>query len=99
METLHYEFPASPPAQQRVQVGVVASGDLEVLLEPSSHPHTRINIMTSVTGRKALWDAVMQRIFADSSRPAVQIEINDCGATPGVVRLRLEQALELAHTS
>jgi malonate decarboxylase delta subunit len=36
-------------------------------------------------------------MFAGADLPAVRIEINDCGATPGVVRMRIEQALEEAR--
>ncbi len=36
--------------------------------------------------------------FTAQIPPAVNIDIHDFGATPGVVRLRLEQALEeIAH--
>lgn len=39
-----------------------------------------------------------ERIFTAQIPPAVNIDIHDFGATPGVVRLRLEQALEeIAH--
>jgi malonate decarboxylase delta subunit len=36
---------------------------------------------------------VLDRFFA-RHRPAVTVTINDFGATPGMVTLRLEQALE-----
>ena len=41
---------------------------------------------------------IRDRIFTAQIPPAVNIDIHDFGATPGVVRLRLEQALEeIAH--
>jgi malonate decarboxylase delta subunit len=98
METLHYEYPAAQAASKRALAGVVGSGDLEVLLEPHADGHTRITIHTSVEGMGKVWQALMSRLFSAGDLPACQIEINDFGATPGVVRLRIEQALEsLCH--
>ncbi len=96
METLTFEFQAGTPLRASVRTGVVASGDLEILLSPASSTLTRVTITTAVNGKKALWTAVLGRFFDTSPRPAAHIEINDNGATPGVVRLRLEQAFELA---
>ena len=42
----------------------------------------------------ASWKAVMDRFFAKYDG-AVRIDINDAGATPGSVMLRLEQAVEV----
>ncbi|MDQ4371202.1 hypothetical protein RBU13_34780, partial [Pseudomonas aeruginosa] len=44
----------------------------------------------------ARWQQLFARVFAASTAPAASIRIHDFGATPGVVRLRLEQALEEA---
>lgn len=97
MEKLSFEFPAASPAAQRCFVGVVGSGDLEILLEPHSAGQTHIHITTSVDGMQPVWAALLSRIFCDPLRPAVTLEINDFGATPGVVRLRIEQALGQAQ--
>ena len=35
MQTLNYRFPAKHAATHAVHIGVVASGDLEILLEPT----------------------------------------------------------------
>lgn len=96
METLTFEFQAGTPLRASVRTGVVASGDLEILLSPAPSTLTRVTITTAVNGKKALWTAVLGRFFDTSPRPAAHIEINDNGATPGIVRLRLEQAFELA---
>lgn len=96
MENLSYQFKASAKVavlQRQVLVGVVGSGDLEVLLEPQSD-QIDIQVCTSVDGMAQVWEALMQRLFATAVLPPMCIEINDFGATPGVVRLRLEQALE-----
>ena len=93
MEVLRFTYPANEPVSQRVHVGVVASGDLEVLLEPSADAHAHVEVTTSVDGFGTVWKHVLDRFFAHFAK-AVAIEINDAGATPGVVMLRLEQAAE-----
>ncbi|CAB3725984.1 malonate decarboxylase subunit delta [Paraburkholderia rhynchosiae] len=94
METIVLEFPASLPARGRALAGVVASGDLEVLLESNTAYRTVVSITTSVDGMGRVWNAVLERIFGDGSLPAAKLEINDSGATPGVVRMRIGQVFE-----
>lgn len=94
METIVFEFPAGQPAQRRAAAGVVASGDLEVLLEANDAHRTVVNITTSVDGKARVWEAVLERIFGDGLLPAAKLEINDSGATPGVVQMRIGQVLE-----
>ncbi|MBP0588427.1 malonate decarboxylase subunit delta [Paraburkholderia sp. LEh10] len=94
METLVFEFPAGQPAPRRAIAGVVASGDLEVLLEANNAQRTVVNITTTVDGKSRIWEAVLERIFGDGSLPAARLEINDSGATPGVVQMRIGQVLE-----
>ncbi|TWI69370.1 malonate decarboxylase delta subunit [Pseudoduganella lurida] len=96
MERLQFEFPAGAPAASRTVTGVVASGDLEVLLEPQAAGSTSVAVQTSVDGYGGTWTALLARVFADAALPAARIEINDNGATPGVVRMRIEQAYEEA---
>jgi malonate decarboxylase delta subunit len=86
---------ASIPVMQRAHVGVVASGDLEILLQPVQ-ADAFVLVRTCVPGHQTTWRAVFSRFF-DRWPYAVSIEINDHGATPGIVWLRLEQALELAR--
>jgi len=98
MEKIHLEYSAQAPASSRTQVGVVGSGDLEVLMEPGEPGKTIININTSVDGSTPVWHAQMDRLFKQADLPAVRIDINDFGATPGVVQMRIAQALEeIAH--
>ncbi|MFP3563496.1 malonate decarboxylase subunit delta [Paraburkholderia sp. SIMBA_030] len=99
METIVLEFPAGQPAQGRALAGVVASGDLEVLLEANASHRTVVNVTTSVDGMGRVWQAVLERIFGDGTLPAAKIEINDSGATPGVVRMRIGQVLEQLATT
>ncbi|UIF90800.1 malonate decarboxylase subunit delta [Cupriavidus sp. UYPR2.512] len=94
MEQLRFEFPAGQPAKARVLVGVVGSGDLEVLVEPGSGGVTTVEVTTSVNGYGRVWDAQLARVFAAEPRASMQIRIHDFGATPGVVGMRLAEAFE-----
>jgi malonate decarboxylase delta subunit len=95
MERLEYRYPASRKVARRAHVGVVGSGDLEVLLEPIDGDAATVVVQTSVNGFAATWKAVLDRFFARYDG-IVRIEINDAGATPGAVLLRLEQAAEMS---
>jgi malonate decarboxylase delta subunit len=96
MEKIFHQYPAGPSAARRALAGVVGSGDLEVLLEPNGNGMTTISISTSVNGKGPVWNALLDRVFSAGLLPAARIEINDCGATPGVVRMRIEQAFDEA---
>jgi malonate decarboxylase delta subunit len=93
MEVLEFQFSVKGKAKGRAHVGVVGSGDLEVLLEPHEGAMAHVRVRTSVTGFSEQWQAVLDRFFRQYDK-AVAIEINDAGATPGVVALRLAQAAE-----
>jgi|SRR5580693_6017883 malonate decarboxylase delta subunit len=93
MEKLYFEYPASQSVKQRAHVGVVGSGDLEILLEPSRDDTAQVSVTTSVDGFGKTWKLVMDRFFS-RYQYAASIEINDFGATPGAVAMRLEQAVE-----
>ena len=93
MEKIQFDYSAKHTVKQRVHVGVVGSGDLEVLLEPSPDERTHVVVNTSVDGFGATWKNVLDRFFV-RFHGAVSIEINDFGATPGTVMLRLAQAVE-----
>lgn len=97
MQTLSLDYPAGAPAARRAIAGVVGSGDLEVLLEPAQAGRSTVAVKTSVDGVNDIWTAVIDRIFGDGHGPAVALEINDFGATPAVVRLRIAQAMEQAN--
>ena len=42
METMHFDYPASTTVPKRICLGVVASGDLEVLLQPSKDAQSHV---------------------------------------------------------
>jgi malonate decarboxylase delta subunit len=96
MEQIELTYPASRNVNKKAHVGVVGSGDLEVLLEPAEGEVARVFIRTSVDGFRDTWKAVLDRFFARYDG-AVRIQINDAGATPGIVYLRLEQAVEVSE--
>jgi malonate decarboxylase delta subunit len=93
MEKLTFTYPAGVAIATRAHVGVVASGDLEVLLEPSPSTESKVTVNTSVAGFGLVWKTVLDRFFSHFDA-AVAVEINDFGATPGLVTLRLAQAAE-----
>lgn len=95
MERLTFTYPATARLASRAHVGVVASGDLEVLIEPATTQQATVCVTTSVDGFGPVWKSVLDRFFA-GFMTAASIEINDFGASPGLVMLRLEQAAEAA---
>ena len=97
MESFAFDYPATQPVARRAHVGVVGSGDLEVLLEPTATGQTHFAVRTATAGFQHTWRAVFERFVAQHPINATLI-INDFGATPGVVALRLAQALEIANS-
>jgi len=94
MEILHFSYPATATAHGQILVGVVGSGDLEILLEPATTGQTTVQVTTSVDGCEPIWRAQLERYFGNGAGFALKVEINDFGATPGVVGMRIAQALE-----
>ena len=77
-------------------VGVVASGNLEVLVEENSiqKDKTTFDIKTSAGGYEETWKAVVNDIADEYETGGLNFNINDSGAVPAVVSLRLRQAIE-----
>jgi len=96
MESFSFKYPASKNITQRAHIGVVGSGDLEILMNPSESDQTEFIVRTASDGFKQTWQAVFDRFTAFNDYKAV-ITINDFGATPGVVSLRLAQVIEIAN--
>ncbi|WP_158799294.1 malonate decarboxylase subunit delta [Pedobacter sp. L105] len=96
MESFSFKYPAGKKVAQRAHVGVVGSGDLEILLEPGNNNQTEFIVRTAADGFQEIWKAVFERFIALNDIDAV-VTLNDFGATPGVVSLRLAQVLELAN--
>jgi malonate decarboxylase delta subunit len=96
METFSYTYPAGKEVSQRAHTGVVGSGDLEIIIEPATNNTLEFTVRTASEGFQETWQAVFKRFVAQNDINA-KVTINDFGATPGVVSLRLAQALEIAN--
>ena len=98
MEHLTFDYSAQRAVKARSHVGVVGSGDLEVLLSPNDTMAAHVVVNTSVDGYSHIWKSVLDRFFTRYDGAAA-IEINDFGATPGVVALRLAEAIEAVEAA
>ncbi|MYZ44770.1 malonate decarboxylase acyl carrier protein [Schauerella aestuarii] len=75
-------------------VGVVASGNLEVLVERALPDDLcEVDIRTSATGFADVWQAVIADFADRGALGGLRFSINDGGARPDTVSLRLAQAL------
>jgi malonate decarboxylase delta subunit len=97
MEQLNYHHTARSRAKgsrQQAIVGVVASGDLEVLVERTlPDGECEVDIRTSVTGFGDVWRAVVADFVQLRSPGGLKLSVNDGGARPDMVSLRLAQAV------
>jgi len=99
MQHLKFEFDGgvNPPKAGRkpVLVGVVASSNLEVLVEPADlGGKCRFEVTTTVVGFDEVWRAVFAD-FLERQKPRDAVfSINDFAATPPAVSFRLDQAWE-----
>ena len=95
MQTMTFEYDAKSKAKGQCAtaiVGVVASGNLEAMFERKL-PDTKckVEISTSVTGFDDIWKAVVADFVERASPGGMHIAINDGGARPDTVSLRLMQ--------
>lgn len=77
-----------------VLVGVVGSGNLEVLVEPADEAGCAVQVETSARGFGDIWSAVVHDFHARHRLGGLRVSVNDMGATPAVVSLRLDQAVQ-----
>lgn len=96
MDTFHFVRPARHVPIDQALVGYVGSGDLEVMIDHSDQFQADIHIHSSAAGGEQRWLSIIERLEVDHPLPAMRMDIHDFSATPGVIRLRLEQALEQA---
>ena len=95
METLQFQLAGKkkPAEFTPILVGVVGSGNLEVMIEPRpDSAQCHVDVITSAQGFGPIWAAVMQDFQERHDLTGIAISINDMGATPAVVSLRLDQA-------
>lgn len=77
-------------------VGVVASGNLEILLERLLDPtQCSVEVATPMKGFEDVWSAVLADFVERASPGGLRISINDGGARPDTVALRLMQGVRL----
>ena len=80
--------------------GVVASGNLEVLLERVlAGTRCEVLIKTPVGGFDAVWQAVVDDFIERYSPGGLRISVNDGGARPDTVSLRLAQGVRLMEAT
>lgn len=80
---------------KKVVCGVVSSGNLEVIIEENQSVETLFNLQTPIEGYCLVWTKVIENFVAEYKPIGLQFTLNDNGATPPVVALRLRQAFEL----
>jgi malonate decarboxylase delta subunit len=77
-------------------LGVVASGNLEVLIERTlPGVECQVQIRTAADGFAKVWGAVVADFVERYSPGGLKLSINDGGARPDTVSLRLAQAVRL----
>ena len=97
MEKFEIKLPAAATGEagRTALCGVVSSGNLEVLVELGDDPAAcTVEVNTSAHGFRDIWEAVLTDFAARHPAGGLRIAINDAGATPAVVSLRLAQAFE-----
>ena len=99
MQTLKFRHTAKRRLSGRKEkaiIGVVASGNLEVLLERVlPEAACEVDITTPLSGYDETWEAVVAEFVERSSPGGLRISINDGGARPDTVFLRLMQGSAL----
>lgn len=99
MEKLKFDLAAPTAAtgtRTTALVGVVASGNLEVLLERGgAADRCTIEVNTAAHGFRPLWEAVTADFVTRRAAGGLRISINDGGARPDTVSLRLAQGVRL----
>jgi len=86
----------APGDRLRTITGVNASGNLEVLVERVlADNECVVEVATQVTGFRNLWQAVIEEFFERCSPGGLRFSINDGGARPDTVTLRLMQGARL----
>jgi len=99
MERLSYTVSAAKAAKgsrRQAITGVVASGNLEVLAERVLPADAcTVNIATTAKGFGPVWEAVISDFAAQRPAGGLRLSINDGGARPDTVALRLAQVVRL----
>lgn len=97
MEQLNYNLPSktAPNGQSGASIGVVNSGNLEILLlNHENNCNVKFTVITSVAGYSEIWHAVVSDFASKFAIGGLEFILHDSGATPAIVALRLRQAYE-----
>jgi len=101
LHEINYQLLIENPKKIRKEwahIGVVGSGDLEVLMERKDlNGAVQVKVVTPVTGFDFIWNRVLESFITENQLGDLLIEINDNNATPIVVSIRLAQALAEAN--
>jgi malonate decarboxylase delta subunit len=93
MEHLEFDLDATAGAPFRKKyavVGVVASSDLEVMIERVETPRRcQVIVDTAANGFGDIWKAVVEDCNRRHGLAGTRISINDYAASPATVSLRL----------
>lgn len=63
MEQLAYKYPTKQPINKKIHVGVVGSGDLEILMFPNRKTESTVKICTGSDGFGEVWEQCINEIF------------------------------------
>lgn len=102
MEHLTFQLQSTSSVQVNkpkadILCGIVSSGNLEILVEPISHGPEEICLVTVETAAEGFgetWQAVLTQFAETHAVGGLSFTLNDVGATPAVVSLRMAQAYE-----
>ncbi|MGV0998060.1 MAG: malonate decarboxylase acyl carrier protein [Fluviibacter sp.] len=76
--------------------GVVGSGNLEILFRKGDAKDACLfEVNTSANGFSSTWESVLHDFAENNAVGGLSVAINDMGATPAVVTLRLGQGLAM----
>jgi malonate decarboxylase delta subunit len=84
----------APGERRKAIVGVNASGNLEILIERTLPDNEcLVEVTTAVAGYGHMWKAVIEDFFERAAPGGLRFSINDGGAKPDIVTLRLMQGV------
>lgn len=98
MEKINLRFHSSPAkaSQSATLCGVVGSGNLEILFQRGDDAAVcAFEVNTSANGFAETWKSVLGDFAENNAVGGLRVSINDMGATPAVVTLRLGQGLAM----
>lgn len=98
MEKINLRINSAPAKASRDAslCGVVGSGNLEILFRKGDAQDACLfEVNTSANGFTSTWESVLQDFAENNAVGGLKVAINDMGATPAVVMLRLGQGLAM----